>query len=253
MATAKETLKETKATATKAPARKGKKAPTRKTTRQTKAKSRTATSEPAAETTTRATSASATRANATPTIDAELVHAPVSGSGINGLVRGDIAQTDPQTMAQALVAVQHQQNTVLISQANKKLDKEVAVDQGLGLQVELEQEKNATINESIQTQAMKTRQQGAKTSIEGVKLQGLNIDLEGEAALLPHRQEGWAIKSEEMIIDNDGARALLPLRKEHWSAKLQLAQVGLQKLNLQIQQAQSELYAPVSITQETDY
>ncbi len=193
--------------------------------------------------------------SATPTdtsVQAELVHAPVSGSGINGIIRGDISQTDPQTMAQALVAIQQQQNTVLVSQANKKLDKEVAVDQGLGLSVQLQQEKNATVNESISTQAMKTRQQGAKTSLEGVRLQGLNIDLEGEAALLPHRQEGWSIKSEEMAIDNEGARTLLQPRREHWAAKLQLAHVGLQKLSIQIQQAQSELYAPVEINQLND-
>ncbi|PZO58065.1 MAG: hypothetical protein DCF15_05885 [Phormidesmis priestleyi] len=198
-----------------------------------------------------------TAAKKTPTstdtpVQAELVHAPVSGSGINGVIRGDIGQTDPQTMAQALVAIQQQQNTVLVSQANKKLDKEVAVDQGLGLSVQLQQEKNATVNESISTQAMKTRQQGAKTSLEGVRLQGLNIDLEGEAALLPHRQEGWSIKSEGMAIDNEGARTLLQPRREHWAAKLQLAHVGLQQLSIQIQQAQSELYAPVEINQLND-
>lgn len=187
-----------------------------------------------------------------PAINAELVHAPVSGAGINAGVRGDIAQTNPQMMAQSLVAIQEQQNTVLISQANKKLDKEVSVDHGLGLAVQLQQEKNATVNESIATQAMKTAQQGAKTSIEGVRLNGLQIDLQGEAALLPHREEGWSIRSEEMQIDNEGARNLLQPRREHWAAKLQLAQVGLQKLNIQIQQAQSELYAPMQINQLED-
>ena len=151
-----------------------------------------------------------------------------------------------------MVAIQQQQNTVLASQANKKLDKAIAVDQGLGLQVQLQQEKNATISESIATQSVKTQQQAAKTSLEGVKLSGLQIDLEGEAALLPHRSEGWAIKSEQMQIDNEGDRALLPLRKQHWGAKLKLAQVGLQKLNAQIQQEVSELYAPVAITQHDD-
>ncbi|MGI8934290.1 MAG: hypothetical protein ACR2FS_09475, partial [Phormidesmis sp.] len=121
-----------------------------------------------------------------------------------------------------------------------------------GLKVELEQEKNATIAESVNTQAMKTAQQGAKTSIEGVRLQGLNIDLACESALLPHRAEGWAIKSEEMAIDNEGARNLLQPRREHWAAKLQLAQVGLQKLNIQIQQEQSALYAPMQINQLED-
>ena len=106
--------------------------------------------------------------------------------------------------------------------------------------------------ESINTQAMKTAQQGAKTSIEGVRLQGLNIDLAGETALLPHREEGWAIKAEEMSIDNEGARNLLQPRREHWAAKLQLAQVGLQKLNIQIQQEQSALYAPMQINQLED-
>lgn len=207
----------------------------------------------AAKTTKTTAKKSATPTTPTDTpVQAELVHAPVSGSGINGIIRSDIGQTDPQTMAQALVAIQQQQNTVLVSQANKKLDKEVAVDQGLGLSVQLQQEKNATVNESISTQAMKTRQQGAKTSLEGVRLQGLNIDLEGEAALLPHRQEGWSIKSEEMAIDNEGARNLLQPRREHWAAKLQLAHVGLQKLSIQIQQAQSELYAPVEINQLND-
>lgn len=193
-----------------------------------------------------------TSADIEPVMKAELVHAPVSGAGINATVRGDVRRTDPQAMAASLVAISEQQNTVMVSQANKKLDKEIAVDQGLGLKVELEQEKNATIAESINTQAMKTAQQGAKTSIEGVRLQGLNIDLAGEAALLPHRQEGWAIKAEEMSIDNEGARNLLQPRREHWAAKLQLAQVGLQKLNIQIQQAQSELYAPMQIQQLED-
>lgn len=188
----------------------------------------------------------------TPVMKAELVHAPISGAGINANVRGDVKRTDPQTMAASLVAISEQQNTVMVSQANKKLDKEIAVDQGLGLKVELEQEKNATIAESVNTQAMKTAQQGAKTAIEGVRLQGLNIDLAGESALLPHREEGWAIRSEEMAIDNEGARNLLQPRREHWAAKLQLAQVGLQKLNIQIQQAQSELYAPMTINQLED-
>lgn len=202
--------------------------------------------------TTKAAAKQPTPIDVTPSINAELVHAPVSGAGINASVRGDIAQTNPQVMAQSLVAIQEQQNTVLISQANKKLDKEVAVDQGLGLSVQLQQEKNATVNESIATQAMKTAQQGAKTSIEGVRLNGLQIDLQGEAALLPHRKEGWSIRSEEMQIDNEGARNLLQPRREHWAAKLQLAQVGLQKLNIQIQQAQSELYAPMQINQLED-
>ena len=186
-------------------------------------------------------------------VHAELVHAPVSGSGINGVVRGDVSRTSPQTMAEALTAIQEQQNTVLISQANHKLDKAIATDQGLELDTQLVQEKNATKAEAISTQAMKTRQQSAKTQIEGVRLQGLNIDLEGESALLTHRQEGWAIKSEEMAIDNAGARSLLEPRREHWSLKLQLAQVGLQKLNMQIQQEMSEMYAPQqAITQHDD-
>ena len=236
-------LDELKSKATKTPARKGKKAPKTVTGRSRETASRKK----------GGSSKRSTASTAAPAIDAELVHTPVSGSAINGAVRGDIAQTDPQTMAQALVAIQHQQNTVLVSQANKRLDKEVAIDQGLGLQVQLQQEKNATVHESIATQAMKTRQQSAKTSLEAVKLQGLNIDIEGEAALLPHRQESWSIKSEEMAIDNQGARNLLPLREQHWQAKLQLAQTGLQKLNIEIQQAQSELYAPMQITQESDY
>jgi hypothetical protein len=233
-----------KSTATKTPARKGKKAPQRKTTRETKATTRSKTT----------TAAAPFTANDTP-VHAELVHAPVSGSGINGMVRGDIAQTDPQAMAQSLVAIQQQQNTVLISQANKKLDRAVAIDQGLGIETQLQQEKNATKAEAISTQAMKTNQQQAKTSIEGVRLNGLQIDLQGESNLLPHRQEGWAIKGEEMQIDNEGARSLLPLRREHWGAKLKLAQVGLQKLNMQIQQEMSEMYAPTpqSITQQDDY
>lgn len=187
-------------------------------------------------------------------ITAELVHAPVSGSGINAQVRGDISRTDPQTMAQSLVAIAEQQNTVLISQANKKLDKQVATDQGLGLEVQLVQEQNATKAESIATQVMKTAQQSTRTSIEGVRLQGLNIDLAGEAALLPHRQDSWDIKGLEMAIDNDGARALLEPRREHWSLKAQLAQVGLQKLKAKIQQDMSELYAPEQqqITQHYD-
>jgi len=187
-------------------------------------------------------------------VEAELVHAPVSGSGINGMVRGDVAQTDPQTMAEALAAIQQQQNTVLISQANHKLDKAIATDQGLELVTQLEQEKNAGIAESISTQAVKTRQQGARTQIEGVKLEGLNIDLQGESALLPHRQEGWAIKSEELSIDNEGARSLLEPRREHWAAKLKLAEVGLQKLNIKIQQEMSEMYAAPTqqITQYED-
>lgn len=231
------TLDKLKATATKTPDRKSKKAPKRKT----KAKSvsnPTATVQPAMS---------------SPAVEAELVHVPVSGSGIiSGQIRGDIGQTPPEAMAQNLVAIQQQQNTVLVSQANKKLDKAIAVDQGLGLQVELQQEKNATIAETVSTQAMKTQQQQAKTSIEGVKLSGLQIDLEGENVLLPHRRESWDIKGQEMFIDNEGARALLPLRREHWGAKLKLAQVGLQKLNIEIQQAQSELYAPLSIAQLED-
>ena len=223
-------LDKLKNTASKTPNRSRPKAPSKKRTAKTK-----------------------TKQSAPPDIEpvakAEIVHAPVSGAGINSTVRSDIKRTDPQTMAASLVAISEQQNTVMISQANKKLDKEVTIDQGLGLKVELEQEKNATIAESIQTQAMKTAQQSAKTSIEGVRLQGLNIDLAGEAALLPHREEGWAVKAEEMSIDNEGARSLLQPRREHWAAKLKLAQVGLEKLRIQIQQAQSELYAPLTITQ----
>lgn len=199
------------------------------------------------KTTAKATKQTAKQSKAVVTdepINAELVHAPVSGQGISAQVRGDIARTDPQTMAASLVAIAEQQNTVLISQANKKLDKAVATDQGLGLEVQLVQEQNATKAESISTQAMKTAQQRSKTSIEGVRLQGLNIDLAGEAALLPHRQDAWDIKGLEMQIDNHGARALLEPRQEHWSLKAELAQVGLQKLKAKIQQDISELYAP---------
>jgi len=248
IASANVTLDKLKTTATKTPDRKGKKAPKRKTTRATKATSRSN----AEFETPDSFDASGNPIYNEPAIQAELVHAPVSGSGITGDVRGDIGQTTPEAMAQNLVAIQQQQNTVLVSQANKKLDKAIAVDQGLGLQVELQQQKNATIAETVTTQAVKTQQQAAKTSIEGVKLSGLQIDLEGESALLPHRREGWDIKGQEMAIDNEGARALLPLRKEHWGAKLKLAQVGLQKLNAQINQEMSEMYAPVSITQQND-
>lgn len=233
------TLDKLKATATKTPARKGKKAPKRKTTRATEATSRTnstATTQPAIS---------------SPAVQAELVHAPVSGSSISGQVRDDISQTTPEVMAQNLVAIQQQANTVLVSQANKKLDKAIATDQGLGLQVQLQQEKNATIAETVSTQVMKTQQQVAKTSIEGVKLSGLQIDLEGENNLLPSRRESWSIKGEEMAIDNEGARALLPLRKAHWGAKLKLAQVGLKKLNMQIEREMSEMYA-VDIQQLSD-
>ncbi|MEL6879061.1 MAG: hypothetical protein AAFP09_00945 [Cyanobacteria bacterium J06607_10] len=233
IASSKETLDKIKSTAIKTPARKGKKPPKKGTN---KSKSR-------AKKTTQA---------ASPVVNADLVHAPVSGAGISGQVRGDINQTTPEAMAQSLTAIAQQQNTVLVSQANKKLDKQVAIDQGLGLQVELQQQKNATIAESVQTQAMKTQQQATKTSIEGVKLSGLQIDLEGENALLPHRRESWDIKSEEMQIDNEGARALLPLRKEHWGAKLKLAQVGLQKLNMQVEREMSELYAPIEVQQLGD-
>ncbi|MGB7086597.1 MAG: hypothetical protein WBD47_13660 [Phormidesmis sp.] len=235
ISSSKELLDNIKGKATKTPNRSRPKAPSKSTTK--------------------GTSKAKASKHEVPAINAELVHAPVSGHGINAQVRGDIGQTDPQTMAQSLVAIQEQQNTVLISQANKKLDKQVAVDQGLGIEVELEQEKNATKAESVSTQAMKTQQQQTKTSIEGVKLNGLQIDLQGEASLLPHREEGWSIKAEEMAIDNEGARNLLQPRREHWAAKLQLAQVGLQKLNIQIQQAQSELYAPMQqqITQHDDY
>lgn len=230
IADARKTLDDIKGKATKTPTRSRPKAPTSKGKRTAK----TQQSAPV---------------NIEPDVKAEMVHAPVSGAGINSTVRSDINRTDPQTMAASLVAISEQQNTVMISQANKKLDKEVAIDQGLGLKVELEQEKNATIAESVRTQAMKVAQQGAKTSIEGVRLQGLNIDLAGEAALLPHREESWVVKAEEMSIDNDGARSLLQPRREHWAAKLKLAQVGLEKLRIQIQQAQSELYAPMTITQ----
>ncbi|MEO1390958.1 MAG: hypothetical protein AAFV85_26805 [Cyanobacteria bacterium J06634_6] len=244
----KQLLSEIKGKATKTPKRSKPKAPSKSVT----ARSRKAAS----------TKKTATRqqvafdASGNPSyVEAEIVHAPVSGDGINGQVRGDITQTDPQTMAQALVAIQQQQNTVLVSQANKKLDKAVAVDQGIGLQVQLQQEKNATIHESVATQAMKTQQQSAKTAIEGVKLSGLQIDLEGESALLQPRQEAWEIKGLEAAIDNDGARALLEPRQEHWSLKAELAQVGLQKLRNQIQQEMSELYAPQpqQITQHDDY
>jgi hypothetical protein len=231
-------LDEIKGTAKKTPNRSRPKAPQTKTVQEKKT-SKTARRSPVADT----------------PINAELVHAPVSGSGINAHVRGDISRTDPQTMAASLVAIAEQQNTVLISQANKKLDKAVATDQGLGLEVQLVQEQNATKSEAVATQAMKTAQQRSTTSIEGVKLQGLNIDLAGESALLPHRQDAWDIKGQEMQIDNDGAHNLLQPRREHWAAKLQLAQVALQKLNMQIQQEMSEMYAPPErqrITQHYD-
>lgn len=227
IADAQDTLASVKATASREPKRKGTKKP--KTTNSRK--------------TTTAKSTASTPVYTDTPVDAELIHAPVSGSGINGMVRGDVAQTDPQTMSEALAAIQQQQNTVVISQANHRLDKEIAADQGLELGVQLQQEKNATVAESISTQAMKTRQQGTKTQIEGVKLEGLNIDLQGESALLPHRQEGWDIRSEELAIDNEGARNLLEPRREHWAAKLKLAQVGLEKLNIKIQQEMSEMYA----------
>lgn len=136
-----------------------------------------------------------------------------------------------------------------LMQARAKTDKEFAIAQGLQIEADVQIAKNAVTAEGVNLQTTKLTLAQIQTQLEGVKVQGAQIDVAGEQALLPLRQQGWDIKANEMQIDNAGASALLEPRQQHWALKLQLAQTELTKLSQQVAIKQAELQAPLDIQQ----
>ncbi|MEL6776514.1 MAG: hypothetical protein AAFO06_04595 [Cyanobacteria bacterium J06597_16] len=136
-----------------------------------------------------------------------------------------------------------------LMQARAKTDKEFAIAQGLQIEADVQIAKNAVTAEGVNLQGQKLALAQTQTQLESVKVQGVQIDVAGEQALLPLRQESWDIKAQEMQIDNAGSGALLEPRQQHWALKLQLAQTELTKLSQQVAIKQAELQAPLDIQQ----
>lgn len=105
--------------------------------------------------------------------------------------------------------IQGQIRAVKVVQSNLTLIRELQTAEGLGLEGQIIAAKNAVLGEKLATQGIKLSQAQATTDIERARLQGLEIDRQGERDSLPLRQETWNLKLEGLQADINSARALL--------------------------------------------
>lgn len=105
--------------------------------------------------------------------------------------------------------IQGQIRAVKVVQSNLTLIRELQTAEGLGLEGQIVAAKNAVLAEKLTTQGIKLSQAQITTDIEKARLQGLEIDRQGERDSLPLRQETWDLKLEGLRADIDQARALL--------------------------------------------
>ncbi|NEP16878.1 MAG: hypothetical protein F6J97_08220 [Leptolyngbya sp. SIO4C1] len=177
--------------------------------------------------------------------------APVAASdtAVSVDLHPGLPSISPQEFTAQFEAHAGQTRAAQLMQARAKTDKEYAVAQGLALEARVQQAKNQVTAEGINLQGQKLALAQTQSELESVRVQAAQIDVAGEQALLPLRQEGWAIKSAEMQIDNEGNRALLEPRRQHHALKLELAQTELQKIAQQVELKRAELFQPLPIQQ----
>lgn len=166
----------------------------------------------------------------------------VASSNTGGFgVRTNIPSISEQDYTQRYAAIQGQMRAQRLNQENLKLDKEVAVSQGLQAEVSLQQTKNLITGEKAVTESIKLNQQQTRTELERVKLQSIELDVSGERALLQPKQELNQIRLEGAQIDVNGSRTLLEPQRQKWALQLESAELKLLELRGQIQRQRAAL------------
>ncbi|MEM9006971.1 MAG: hypothetical protein AAGE59_26015 [Cyanobacteria bacterium P01_F01_bin.86] len=200
------------------------------------------------KTTTRKTSAR--KKPTTPTAVAERVPEINVPKGANYTVRTGVPVISEQQYNQQFEQIQGQMRATKIAQENAKLDREQLVIEELNLATELQGTKNLIAGEKVVAESVKLNQWQQRSELERVKLRAVQIDVDGERALLQPKQELQDIRLEGTQIDVDGSRSLLKPQKEKWALQLEMAELKLQEMRGQIQRQRAQLgTAPLSIEQ----
>lgn len=213
----------------------------------------TATKKKAATTTvkkTRTTRKKAATTKATPSVVAEPITEIKAPSGANYGVRSGVPIVSEQEYNQRFEAIQGQMRGTKLAQENAKLDREQLVIEELNLGTQLQATKNLIAGEKVVAETIKLNQWQARSELEKVKLQGIQIDVNGERALLQPKQELQDIRLQGAEIDVTGSRALLEPQREKWALQLEAAELKLQEMRGQLQRQRAALgNAPLSIEQ----
>lgn len=165
-------------------------------------------------------------------------------------VRTGVPVISEQQYNQQFEAIQGQMRATKLAQENAKLDREQLVIEELNLGTQLQATKNLIAGEKVVAETLKLNQWQQRTELERVKLQGIQIDVNGERALLQPKQELQDIRLQGTQIDVAGSRALLEPQREKWALQLEAAELKLQEMRGQIQRQRAALgNAPLSIEQ----
>lgn len=176
-------------------------------------------------------------ANVTP---AEIVNpGPTGGAGYN--VRQAVPSITEQDYTQRFTAIQGQLRAERVRQENLKLDRELAVSAGLQNEVELQNTKNLAIGEKAVTESVKLSQQQARSQLERVKLESLNLDISGERALLEPKQQLNQVRLEGARVDVNGSRALLEPQRQKWALQLEAAELKLTEIRGALQRQRAAI------------
>lgn len=189
-------------------------------------------------------------ASTTGAVVAEPVTEIKAPSGANYGVRSGVPIVSEQEYNQRFEAIQGQMRATKLAQENAKLDREQLVIEELNLGTQLQATKNLIAGEKVVAETLKLNQWQTRTELERVKLQGIQIDVNGERALLQPKQELQDIRLQGTQIDVEGSRALLQPQREKWALQLEAAELKLQEMRGQIQRQRAALgNAPLSIEQ----
>ena len=188
-------------------------------------------------------------APSTPVV-AEPVNEVTAPSGANYGVRAGVPVVSEQEYNQRFEAIQGQMRATKLAQENAKLDREQLVIEELNLGTQLQATRNLIAGEKVVAETIKLNQWQARTELERVKLHGLQIDVNGEQALLQPKQELQDIRLEGAQIDVAGSRALLEPQREKWALQLEAAELKLQEMRGNIQRQRAALgNSPLPIEQ----
>lgn len=186
----------------------------------------------------------------TSSVVAEPVTEIKAPSGANYGVRSGVPIVSEQEYNQRFEAIQGQMRATKLAQENAKLDREQLVIEELNLGTQLQATKNLIAGEKVVAETIKLNQWQTRTELERVKLQGIQIDVNGERALLQPKQELQDIRLQGAQIDVDGSRALLEPQREKWALQLEAAELKLQEMRGSIQRQRAALgNSPLSIEQ----
>lgn len=206
---------------------------------------------PAAATTTkRKTRTPRKKTKSTPTVSGELIPEIKTPTGANYTVRTGVPVISEQDYNQQFEAIQGQMRATKLAQENAKLDREQLVIEELNLGTQLQATKNLIAGEKVVAETIKLNQWQARTELEKTKLQGIQIDVNGERSLLQPKQELQDIRLQGAQIDVNGSRALLEPQRQKWALQLEAAELKLQEMRGQIQRQRAALgNDPLSIEQ----